>query len=108
MSKNVCGPETRIKKGYDFYLVAPIYQWCTKIDKYSFLLFVHHKACWTSMLDLILSHKIGCQTSVVRQQIKLYEKWTNGTTITTLLVNTNRCGSIENKILLRLIRIKLF
>ena len=60
------------------------------------------------MVDLILSDKIGCHTSVVRQQIKFYGKWTNGTIITTLLVNTDRCGSIENKILLRLTMIKLF
>ena len=73
-----------------------------KFAKIVSLLLVHHKDCWASMVDL--SNKIRCPTSMVR----FYEAGTIGTTIVALLVNDLRYSSIENEILWRLTRIKLF
>ena len=69
---------------------------------------MHHEDCWASMVDLLHSNKIGCPTSIVRQQIQFYGAGTIGTTIVALLVNDLRYSSIENEILCRLTRIKLF
>ena len=79
-----------------------------KLTKTVLLWLLHHQACWTWRVDLIPSDKIRCPTRLVWQHMKFYQKWTFSTTIATLQVNTCRCGSIKNKILLRLTRIKLF
>ena len=39
-----------------------------KFTKIVSLLLVHHEDCWASIMDLLLSNKIGCPTSMVRQQ----------------------------------------
>ena len=72
-----------------------------KLTKIVSLLLVDHEDCWASRVDLLLSNKIGCPTSMVRQQIKFYEAGTIGTTIVALLVNDLRYSSKENEILWR-------
>ena len=42
-----------------------------KLTKIVSLFLVDHEDFWASRVDLLLSNKIGCPTSTVRQQIKI-------------------------------------